>query len=190
MFKTVEQLMADGEWDSFYISGRGLVPVIKSLGDNITGLELGVARAETAVYLLHNCPNISHYYCVDPWQPYMDWNGMISNEMISAMKNTALKNLQVFGDLVEIIQENSAEANKKVKDGSLDFIFIDGDHSYEAAFYDMSTYWSKVKVGGLFAGHDAGMANVDRALVTFRAAYGITTDVKFCDNQCWYWIKE
>ena len=115
---------------------------------------------------------------------------MIDNDMISAMKDTALKNLQIFGDWVEVIQENSADAKKKVKNGKLDFIFIDGDHSYEAASYDMATYWPKVKKGGLFAGHDAGMANVDRALEAFRIAHGITTPIQYCPNQCWYWIKE
>lgn len=190
MFKTVNELKASGEWDSFYISGKGLVPEIQKLGNDIVGLELGVARAETSYYLLENCPNIKKYYCVDPWLPYMDWNGMITNQLISDMKLAALTNLSYFPDKVEIIQENSKDAESKITDGSLDFIFIDGDHSFEAAYFDITTYWPKVKKGGLFAGHDTGMRTVDDAIAKFRQENNITTPIKFCENQCWYWVKE
>jgi hypothetical protein len=190
MFKTVNELKTLGEWDSFYVSGKGLAPVIASMGDNLVGLELGVARAETAYYLLENCPNIMMYFCVDPWLPYMDWNGMITNQLISDMKMAALANLSHFPDRTQVIEENSADAEKGVPDDSLDFIFIDGDHSYDAALFDMRTYWPKVKKGGLFAGHDAGMATVDNALATFRYENDIKTPVQFCPNQCWYWVKE
>ena len=189
MFKTVKELKESGEWNSFYISGIGLAPVIAGLGDKLVGLELGVARAETTTYLLENCPNIKTYYCVDPWQPYQDWNGPITQEVISAMKATALNNLSFFGKKVSLIEDYSNNAAKKIKDNSLDFVFIDGDHSYEAALFDMTTYWPKVKSGGLFAGHDAGMQNVDKALETFRVSHGIETPVQYCPNQCWYWIK-
>jgi hypothetical protein len=190
MFKTVNELKASGEWDSFYISGKGLAPIIASMGDNVVGLELGVARAETTYYLLENCPNIKMYFCVDPWLPYMDWNGMITNQLIADMKLAALTNLSHFPDRVIVVQENSADAEKGVPDDTLDFIFIDGDHSFEAAYFDITTYWPKVKKGGLFAGHDAGMRTVDDALAKFRQENNITTPIRFCENQCWYWVKE
>ncbi len=190
MFKTVNELKVIGEWDSFYIAGRGLMPIIRNLGDDLIGLELGVARAETSYYFLENCPNIKKYYCVDPWQPYMDWNGMISVQLISDMKLAAMTNLSYFKDKVEIIQENSRDAKTKIADEYLDFIFIDGDHSYDAALFDMSMYWPKVKKGGLFAGHDTGMKTVDDAIAKFRYENGITTPVQYCENQCWYRVKE
>lgn len=190
MFKTVNELKAIGEWDSFYVAGRGLAPIIQSLGNDLVGLELGVARAETSYYILENCPNIKKYYCVDPWLPYMDWNGMISVQLISDMKLAALTNLSYFSDKVEIIQENSDGAKEKITDNSLDFIFIDGDHSYDAALFDMKTYWPKVKKGGLFAGHDTGMAAVDNAIAHTRKDFNITTPVQYGENNIWYWVKE
>lgn len=36
----------------------------------------------------------------------------------------------------------------------LDVLFVDGDHSYEAALYDMQTYGMLVKAGGLILCHD------------------------------------
>lgn len=189
MFKTVQELKASGEWDSFYISGKGLVEPIKKLGEDLVGLELGVARAETTIYLLDHC-SFKKYYCVDPWLPYMDWNGMINNQLIYDMKVAAFTNMAAYPDKIEVVQENSKDAQQRITDESLDFIFIDGDHSYEAALFDMTTYWPKVKKGGLFAGHDAGMQTVDTALANFREQHGITTPIQFCPNQCWYWVKE
>lgn len=190
MFKTVKEMKESGEWNSFYISGIGLAPVINSLGKNLVGLELGVARAETTAYLLDNCPNIKTYYAVDPWQPYQDWNGPIDANMIGSMKAAAMSNIADHEKKVKIIEDYSHNAAKKIKDNSLDFIFIDGDHSHEAALFDMTTFWPKVKSGGLFAGHDAGMATVDKALETFRISHGIETPINYCPNQCWYWIKQ
>src|SRR5450631_1040430 len=36
--------------------------------------ELGVARGFFAEALLQNCPDITTYYLIDPWQHLEDWN--------------------------------------------------------------------------------------------------------------------
>lgn len=51
-------------------------------------------------------------------------------------------------------QMYSVEAAKKYNDNSLDFVFIDGDHSYQGCSQDISAWWPKVKPGGILAGHD------------------------------------
>ncbi len=48
----------------------------------------------------------------------------------------------------------SVEAAKLFEDGSLDFVFIDGDHTYESASADMDAWLPKIKRGGVIAGHD------------------------------------
>jgi predicted O-methyltransferase YrrM len=49
---------------------------------------------------------------------------------------------------------NSVEASRKFTDRSLDFVFLDADHSYNAVRADLTHWFPKVKLGGLFAGHD------------------------------------
>ena len=39
-------------------------------------------------------------------------------------------------------------------DNSLDFVFIDGNHSFEYATEDIAQWSKKVKPGGIVAGHD------------------------------------
>ena len=46
------------------------------------------------------------------------------------------------------------EAVKDFKPESIDFVYIDGDHSFETVYEDL-TEWSKiVKKGGIVSGHD------------------------------------
>jgi len=40
------------------------------------------------------------------------------------------------------------------EDESLDFIYIDGNHTYNSVKEDMELWFPKLKKGGLFAGHD------------------------------------
>ena len=48
----------------------------------------------------------------------------------------------------------SADAAKMVPDGSLDFVYIDGNHGYDAVLDDLMAWTPKVKEGGFIAGHD------------------------------------
>ncbi len=48
----------------------------------------------------------------------------------------------------------SRNAARIFKDGSCDLVFIDGDHSYEAAKRDIEMWLPKVKPGGILCGHD------------------------------------
>ena len=41
-----------------------------------------------------------------------------------------------------------------MEDGELDFVFIDGEHTYEAAKSDIEAWCPKVCSGGLLMGHD------------------------------------
>ena len=55
---------------------------------------------------------------------------------------------------VEIIQEDSQQAATRFPDGSIDLVFVDGDHSYEAVKRDLQAWLPKVTKGGILSGHD------------------------------------
>ena len=48
----------------------------------------------------------------------------------------------------------SVKAARCFEDGELDFVFIDGEHNYEAAKADIEAWWPKVRSGGLLISHD------------------------------------
>ena len=68
--------------------------------------------------------------------------------------NLCTKNLEPVKDVVNIIRKTSVQAAKQFKNGSLDFVFIDGAHDTESVCADIDTWYPKVKVGGIIAGHD------------------------------------
>ncbi len=173
------------------ISAPGLVPHIQELGIDLVGCELGVCRGHNLRYLLDRAPNIKKVYAIDPWKSYIDmpW-GVISQEEVDGWKNAAVEILEPYKDKIEVLEMYSTDAVNSIPDNSLDYIFIDGDHSYEAVLRDVRAYWSKVKVGGLFTGHDWILDNVKRAVTEFREENNINTDMKFTDFHVWFWYKQ
>jgi hypothetical protein len=55
---------------------------------------------------------------------------------------------------VEIIKGKSTSAYKEIKDNSLDFCFIDGDHKAPTVIQDIKNFLPKIKKNGIFLGHD------------------------------------
>jgi hypothetical protein len=77
--------------------------------------------------------------------------------------------------VVEVHRATSAEAAGRIADHELDFVYIDGDHTYEAVKADLAAYAPKVRPGGLLAGDDYGVEGwwedgVTRAVDEFVAA--------------------
>lgn len=67
-----------------------------------------------------------------------------------------LRNVTSFGiaENVSVHVNTTEAASKEFQDESLDLVFIDADHSYEAVKKDMDNWWPKLKKGGIMAGHD------------------------------------
>lgn len=55
---------------------------------------------------------------------------------------------------IELISDYSYNIKDNFENDSLDFVFIDGDHSYDSVLKDMEDWYDKVKKGGVIAGHD------------------------------------
>lgn len=66
------------------------------------------------------------------------------------------KNMSRAGVLpfVQPMQMPSVEAAARFPDRSVDFIFIDADHAYDAVKADIRAWRPKLKAGGVIAGHD------------------------------------
>ena len=60
-----------------------------------------------------------------------------------------------YGDRSEVVKATFEEAKSLYEDGTFDFIYIDGyAHTGQECGKTLSEWWSKVKPGGVFAGHD------------------------------------
>jgi predicted O-methyltransferase YrrM len=77
-------------------------------------------------------------------------------------------------------RRSSEDAVRDVPDGSLDFVYIDGNHSYLHCVQDLEWWSRKVRSGGIVAGHDfrhfpvEDNVHVIEAVTGFTAAHAIT----------------
>jgi hypothetical protein len=73
-------------------------------------------------------------------------------------------NMAALGIEVNVHAKPSIEAALEFEAGSLDAVFIDGDHHYEAVLMDIKAWLPLVKPGGILAGHDIDEAGVLKAV--------------------------
>ncbi len=155
-----------------------------------TGVELGVWKGQTFKYLIENCPDLKltgiDLYAPQPSnQGPEKWtkgeNGHTWNHEIY------YKNLIAFCEKNprgSIIKDYTVNASKYVEDASLDFVFIDADHSYEGVRNDIEAWLPKVRPGGYLIGHDIHFETVKKAVTE---AFG--KSYKTDDDFLWYVIK-
>lgn len=185
----IHDMKANGDWPLPWTSAIGLVEVLNKIDHPIVGCEIGVSYGFNLVYFLDNIPNITTVYAIDPYIPYDDGpGGYVSQETIDKVKELFLINISPYNK-VKFINLTSDEAHFNIAPESLDYIFIDGDHSFNMVYRDMYNYYDKVRVGGVFSGHDFHLSDVNRAVHKFREKHSITSEIKTCANSVWYWIK-
>jgi hypothetical protein len=123
---------------------------------------------------------------------YQDWypGGYLDQPGRNRVKEKMQLRTSKYADRFTHYEMTSDDAVTKFEDESLDFIFIDGLHEYGQVLTDCRNYWSKVKKGGIFAGHDYKVIEgVGRAVDEFAAEIGQKEVNYLPDNDVWYWIK-
>lgn len=66
----------------------------------------------------------------------------------------AKRRLLDAGGKVTMIASYSVDAMPRFNHGSLAVVYVDGNHSYETAFQDLTGWWGKIRCGGLIGTHD------------------------------------
>lgn len=129
--------------------------MIEKLGYK-TGAEIGVDKGEFSLHILSKT-KMEKYYCIDTWQDNFgsDCKPGFYDKDGNKRYNAALS---VLGEYVQsnravMLRMTSMEASTRVEDNSLDFVYIDGDHSLEMLF-DLYYWLPKIRIGGMISGHD------------------------------------
>jgi len=105
------------------------------------GAEIGVAAGEHSEVMLQNIEGCE-LLCVDFWG--VAWS--------KKLEPVARKRLAPYN--ATIIKATSMEAARQVPNGSLDFVYIDANHTFDYVMEDLITWSRKVRKGGIVAGHD------------------------------------
>jgi hypothetical protein len=115
-------------------------------------------------------------YSVDPWieQPSHQYNDLCnaSAQVHEARFSYARALLQVHGPRSNVLRTFSGHASRCFSDATLDFVYLDGNHSFESVLSDLTNWYPKVRPGGLLCGHDYidGLGD---------AVYGVKSAVDF-----------
>jgi len=84
------------------------------------------------------------------------WKGHSISYLAKLLKDK--KDIKVYAvDIFEKWDKNESvswDAANLFKDNSIDFVFIDADHSYESVTKDINSWLPKIKKGGIISGHD------------------------------------
>ena len=179
------ETQAFGVQRMFKCSGYGLGELIEDM-PKVKGLEIGCDIGDTTEFLLNINSNLE-LTSVDPYENYVDWNGRPLNERQHVFE-TMTSRMEKFGPRFDILRKTSDDAVQFFNDEEFDFIFIDGLHTYDQLTKDCANYYSKLKPGGIFAGHDfTAIEGVNKAAKEFAAKIGKEILTTECD--VWYWIK-
>jgi hypothetical protein len=130
--------------------------------------EIGTWRGDFAgAILIHRRPK--QLYLVDPWEHRSEeqyeqakFGGSQSGqEAMDALYESVVERFrpQIDSGQVLVKRARSVDAAASFSDESLDWVYIDGDHGYEAVKRDLEAYYRVVKSGGFIAGDDYGATN-------------------------------
>jgi len=121
----------------------------KSLGYK-KGIEIGTYKAEYTVEFAKAGLEI---YTVDPWMIYRDYSNPKGQARLDFQYEHSCRVLKPYPN-AHVIRATSMDALSEFEDGSLDFVYIDGNHIFKNVAEDLWEWSRKVRKGGIVAGHD------------------------------------
>ena len=118
--------------------------------------EIGVFRGEFAQCLLTHVRSIHNYYMVDPWRHLEDWNKPWNkmDEECKQIRNEALCRTEFAAERRIVLEGRTTEVSASIPDRSLDFAYIDGDHTLRGITVDLIRMWPKMRIPAILAGDD------------------------------------
>jgi hypothetical protein len=134
--------------------------ILRFLPENCEVAEIGVASGDFSQDILAQTkPRKLHL--IDPWerQERSDYAQDPSN--VSTLEQDgrfdavrARFGAEIDRGIVAVHREYSKNAAVNFADGQLDWVYIDGMHTVEAAYDDLVTYAPKIREEGFIIGHD------------------------------------
>ena len=164
------------------------------------GVEVGLCTGRYSRILLDNIPDLE-LIGIDPYSDYED--ASVSRNDITNHDNLmdARKALAPYPKALIVIGR-AHDVAQWLPDESLDFVFIDGLHSYEGVKQDLEDWVPKVRKGGIVSGHDyyesqSGKLGVVKAVDEYVAEHGYNLQSTGWDNEAfrddrqpdYWWLK-
>lgn len=180
-----------------------LPALLHDLGCHV-GAEVGVERGEYSETLCRAVPGLM-LYCVDAWKVYVGYRDHVDQGKLERFYEQTVTRLRPYQ--CEVIRKFSQHAALQFEDSSLDFIYLDGNHSLPHVIADLAAWTPKVRAGGIVAGHDylhhrwPNQMHVPQAIHAWTDAYDIHPwfvlgrkakipgEIRD-DGRSWFWVHE
>lgn len=142
-------------WDSL----QHLLHWLGITGRDVAMAEIGVEAANTSQRLLERHPRLS-YLGVDPY---------VNNDGLHDDVKRRLSMHLTSGRFV-LHRDRSLDVAVRIPGESLDLVFLDARHDYEAVTSDIQAWRPKVRSGGVLCGHDFSWMFPTVAMAVYAAA--------------------
>ena len=164
---------------------------------NPAGAEIGVFQGGLSRALLSLRKDLT-LHMIDSWggnqsesfKATGDYHSDKTQAEQDHFEHNARESVRFAEGRAHIVKSLSVDAAKDFQDKSLDFAFIDADHSYEGCKADLAAWYPKIRPGGWLCGHDYANYEfpfgplVKRAVDEFASARGLS--VELGTNFTWF----
>ena len=170
--------------------------ILNRVGPGTRGAEVGVFAADLSRELLRADPRLN-LVLVDSWEgdgkSYQggsgDWHAALTQDAQDEFFAKTQQRISFANGRALIIKKRSSDAAADIPDASLDFVFIDADHSYAGCKADIESWSGKIKRGGWLCGHDYENPDFDQFGVTqavneFVAQHALKLEIG--NHLCWF----
>lgn len=138
----------------------------ETLPQNATVVELGVFRGRSLLYLAEYATLVGKklkLYGVDIFDPAFKSQPFgSSEELMATLEQDAARACP--WNRPKLIRGDTASVASQFKDGSVDALWIDADHSAEGVRKDIEAWKPKLAPGGIMAGHDYDWPSVQEGI--------------------------
>jgi len=124
--------------------------------NNATFVEIGTWEGQSIMFMAEKIKELKKnikLYGIDTFKgnvEHAEHPDVVSDKVYEIY----LKNIEPLKEYITTIKGSSHDVYNQFEDESVDFLFMDGDHSYAAVRKDLQLWYPKVKKGGIISGHD------------------------------------
>ena len=117
-------------------------------------IEIGSYMGEST-HIFGSCGLFTEINCIEPFSGTENFNDK-NNHTWEEVWEEYDTNIRQFKDIVKLHEDYSYDEKvlSKFNDDEYDFIYVDGNHSFESTRQDFELYIPKIKSNGVLGGHD------------------------------------
>lgn len=155
--------------------------LLRSFPKNAVGCEIGVYKGFFSERILR-IAKPKKLYLIDTWdEAYTTGSKFDTQSGHDSRYHSVLQafKTQLDRGTVEVLRTTSDKAVTNFAPNSLDFVYIDGDHSYNQVRKDLENYYPLIKLNGMLCGDDYEVhEGVTEAVKEFCRSHKVTPNIK------------